>query len=220
MHASTCVFAQNSSKNADMISLHLVVWCPLFFSNRFFSTTWKAKYNFLCPYTWINLASSWLLSWLFSSWLSISLNWVYVALLRLWCLKENRLSFAKAWYYYCYFCEKLFLPFYLLKDYVSTKLFSSNCRPLCGLIFLLIWFLSRQLTLYFRSRRWLKTLHHIFLVTTVRSFLCFSLHKFLSLTASGWWDQIHKALTSSGSICRGLLSRPNHQKSNLSLEQA
>jgi len=107
---------------------------------------------------------------LFSSWLSISLNWVYVALLRLWCLKENRLSFAKAWYYYCYFCEKLFLPFYLLKDYVSTKLFSSNCRPLCGLIFLLIWFLSRQLTLYFRSRRWLKTLHHIFLVTTVRSF--------------------------------------------------
>ena len=130
---------------------------PYSLSNWFFSTTWKAKYNFLCPYSWINLASSWLLSWLFSSWLSISLNWVYVALLRLWCLKENRLSFAKAWYYYCYFCEKLFLPFYLLKDYVSTKLFSSNCRPLCGLIFLLIWFLSRQLTLYFRSRRWLKT---------------------------------------------------------------
>ena len=71
---------------------------------------------------------------------------------------------------YCYLCEKVFLPFYLLRDYISTKLFSSNCRPHCVLIFLPIWFLSRQLTLYFRSRRWLKTLHHIFLVTTVRSF--------------------------------------------------
>jgi len=98
---------------------------------------------------------------------------------------------------YCYLCEKVFLPFYLLRDYISTKLFSSNCRPHCVLIFLPIWFLSRQLTLYFRSRRWLKTWHHIFLVTTAKSalILCFSLDKFLSLTvtASGWWDKIHKA---------------------------
>lgn len=35
----------------------------------------------------------------------------------------------------------------------------TSCRPHCVLIFLLIWFLSRHLTLYFRSHRWPKIYH-------------------------------------------------------------
>jgi hypothetical protein len=124
------------------------------------------------------------------------------------------------------FCGYIVLASFLIAEHLS-KFFSSkpHCRPRCVLIFLLIWFLSRQPTLYIRSHRWLKLKfkYHTILVCRDKSvlILCSSLHtlKFQLHTASGWWSQIHKTLTSIRSICRRLLSRHNHQKSNLSLEQ-